>query len=136
MTVEVLRVDPASQVPVGEDWVGYHLRTEQRHPVHGDGYQLWAIDRATEKPNSAILQGMPVSPAFGTIDDFVLWLRAPEQEGRAGGVLSLADAYIFADLVQVAQNSTVVDGTWVRGIRGAVAGFRWWRDRLRAEGKV
>jgi hypothetical protein len=137
MTAEVWRVDPGSSAPVGVPWSGFGLKSEARHPVSGTGYQLWSIARTTQSPSSAILEGMPVSPAFATVDEFVEWLRAPQQRDRAGcDDLSLSEAYIFADLLQVAENSTTVDGRNVRGIRGAVAGFRYWRDALRANGRV
>lgn len=137
MTSEVWRVDPEISAPVGQPWGGFGLKSEARHPVEGEGYQLWSIDRTTEKPNSKILGGTPVSPAFATIDAFVEWLRAPEQRDRAGcDDLTLAEGYVFASLVERMEHSTVVDGRWVRGVRGAVAAFGYWRDRLRAEGKV
>lgn len=137
MTYEVWRVDPEISAPVGQPWTGFGLKSEARHPVSGDGYQLWRIDRATEKPSSKILEGMPVSPAFATIEGFVAWLRAPAQADRAGcDDLTLAEAYVFAYLVQRMEHSTIVDGRWVRGVRGVVEGFIYWRERLRAEGKV
>lgn len=137
MTMEVWRVDPESYAPVGVPWTGFALKIEARFPVQGEGYQLWNISRATQSPSSKILEGMPVSPPFHDVDGFVEWLRAPEQAERAGTrELTASEAYIFADLLQVAEASTLVDGRWERGIRGAVLGFRYWRDALRASGKV
>lgn len=138
MTLEVFRVDPASKLPIREDWLGFHLQNqEQRFPVQGEAYQLWKVERLTDRTDSRILEGMPVGPVFDSIDDFAAWLCAPEQVATIGGnPITLAQAYVFAEFLEVAQAGTLVDGRHIRGIRGAVEGLRWWRDGLRAAGRL
>lgn len=136
MTLEVFRVDPELALKIREDWAGFHL-SEQRFPVQGDAFQLWKVERLTDRTDSRILEGMPLGPVFGSIDDFAAWLSDPEQVSTIGGnPISLAQAYIFAELLEVAQSSTLVDGKWIHGIRGAVEGLRWWREGLRAAGRL
>lgn len=136
MTWESFRVDPELNLPVREDWAGFHL-AEQRYPVQGTAYQLWKVERLTDRTDSRILEGMPLGPVFPTIDGFAEWLAAPEQVSTIGGnPITLAQAYVFAEVLEVAQSATLVDGRGVRGIRGAVEGLRWWRDGLRAAGRL
>jgi len=138
MTWEVFRIDPENALPIREDWLGFHLQNqEQRFPVQGEGYQLWKVERLTDRTDSRILEGMPLGPAFVSIDEFAAWLCDPEQVETIGGnPITLAQAYVFAEFLHVAQSATLVESRHIRGIRGAVEGLRWWRDGLRAAGRL
>jgi hypothetical protein len=126
MSIELLRVDPASRIPIGEDWSGFALR-EQRFPVSGTGWQLWSMTRVDpDSPTATILSGMPITAAWPTAEE--LARRIENTSASTAHPISAADALIWLERIGFAKTASLVEGRWIPGIAGSIALHRYYQS--------
>lgn len=131
MNLEVLRVDPASRIPVGEAWAGFGL-SEQRFPVTGIGWQLWGLSRLGTGRDARIERGMPLTEPFGSPHGLAQHLVDSGNDITEPPV-TYEEALEFVLDIQFAPDSTLVDTRAVMGIAGAVRGRAWRRAKAESD---